>query len=201
MKLVRMLLTLFGAMVAVLVTLLILFLYTPSWQRGLLESVLQSDRARAWQLGQIHLSPWRAEVSDLFILGDQFGAEVKQVRVEGALWAELWRRSLNIETGEIQGLYLDLTKMNVGRSSDDWMAFVDRLEKDPELWRDRLVLLMSRIEARGWHLRMEDIKINGGVLLPGERYVPIQIRILEADSTSPREAVLQLAPQASGDRI
>lgn len=201
MKAIRILLTLMGACVAVLVTLLIIFLYTPAWQRALVETVLKSDGARAWQLGQIQLSPGHIELSEVFILGDQFGAEVKQVRIDGAFWAGLWRRSVEIESGEVAGLYLDLSKLGVGRHSEDWAAFVERLGSDPELWRERLTLLMSRIEAHGWHLKMEEIDIAGGVLLPGGRYVPINLRVLEADSRTPAEAVLEISPQLSGERI
>lgn len=201
MKVMRMVLTLAGAFVAVMVTLLVIFLYTPAWQRALVEAVLQSDRARGWQLGQIHLSPGRVELRDVYVLGDPFGAEVKQVRIEGAFWAGLWRRSLEIESGEVIGLYVDLTKLGVGRHSEDWVAFVDRLGSDPELWRDRLTLLMSRVEAHGWHLKVEDMEIAGGVLLPGDRYVPIHLRVVEADSKEPQAAVLEIAPQLAGERI
>jgi hypothetical protein len=202
MKAIRILMTLIGALVAVVLTLIIIFLYNPSWQRALFESILESDRARAWQLGQISLSPGRLELREVFVLSDQVGVEVKRVQVEGALWAGLWKRSLEIKSGEVEGLYLDLTKIGVGgRNSEDWASFVQRLEGDPQLWKDRLALVLSRVEANGWSVRLEQLQIAGGVLLPGERYIPVNVRIEEADSAAPGEMVVEILPRLAGEEI
>jgi hypothetical protein len=196
MRAIGILFTLIGAFVAVLVTLVILFFLNTSWQRALIAEILESDTARQWDLGQFSLSPRHIELTDVYVLSDEFGLEMKRLQFEGISWAGLLKRSLEIESGAVEGLYLDLTKVQVGgRTSEDWQSFVRRLNEDPQLWKDRMSIGLSRIDARGWRLRLQDIQISGGVLLPGEQLIPVRIQVEEADSKFPEDILLTLSPE------
>lgn len=201
MKVIRIILTLIGALIAVAITLVALLIFNPSWQRALVEQVLASDLAREWQLGQIHLSPGRIELTDVYVLGNEFGVEMKRLNVEGALWAGLWKRSIEIRSASVDGLYLDLTNISISRASEDWESFVKRLQEDPGLWKDRLSVFLSQVDARGWHIGIEQMEVSGGVLLPGGRFVPVELVLSNADSSDSGTVELELLSGSGGDRI
>lgn len=201
MKVIRIILTLIGALIAVAITLVALLIFNPSWQRALVEQVLASDLAREWQLGQIHISPGRVELTDVYVLGNEFGVEMKRLNVEGALWAGLWKRSIEIRSASVDGLYLDLTNISISRASEDWESFVKRLQEDPGLWKDRLSVFLSQVDARGWHIGIEQMEVTGGVLLPGGRFVPIELVLSNADSSDSGTVELELMSGSGGDRI
>jgi hypothetical protein len=48
---------------------------------------------------------------------------------------------------------------------------------------------------------LEQLQIAGGVLLPGERYIPVNVRIEEADSAAPGEMVVEILPRLAGEEI
>jgi uncharacterized protein involved in outer membrane biogenesis len=201
MKVIRIILTLIGALIAVAITLVALLIFNPSWQRALVEQVLASDLAREWQLGQIHISPGRVELADVYVLGNEFGVEMKRLNVEGALWAGLWKRSIEIRSASVDGLYLDLTNISISRASEDWESFVKRLQEDPELWKDRLGVFLSQVDARGWHIGIDQMEVTGGVLLPGGRFVPVELILSNADSSDIGAVELELMSGSGGDRI
>lgn len=201
MKVIRIILTLIGALIAVATTLVALLIFNPSWQRALVEQVLASDLAREWQLGQIHISPGRVELTDVYVLGNEFGMEMKRLKVEGALWAGLWKRSIVIRSASVDGLYLDLTNISISQASDDWESFVKRLQEDPELWKDRLGVFLSQVDARGWHIGIEQMEVTGGVLLPGGRFVPVELELSNADSSDSGTVELEIMSGSGGDRI
>jgi hypothetical protein len=186
-RILKLLLNLVMALIAVCFTLVVIFFITPSWQKSALEEVLKRDEARAWKVSEIRIQPNGLEAEDLFVLDGAVGAEVKFARMSGPVWKFPFTGLLDIRSGEITGLSLDLSKIPVGDSTgDDYRRILERVSTDPEFWEERVGLVLSKISATGIRIRIQDLQLGGKVLMPGDKVVPMRWIIKDADSNSPR---------------
>lgn len=186
MRLFRFLIKLLPAVVAVGLTFVIIFFLTPSWQQSVITGLLAEDTQRQWQVNGIELSPFGIEAAGVFVLQEGAGAEIRQLSLAGPIWQVLFTRSLRIDSGEIRGLVLDVTEVQVGdTSTSDWQSFLDRVSSDTEFWEERIGLLLRKAGGSGWDVNAENLAISGMVLLPGNELVPLELMVLQADSTSP----------------
>lgn len=186
-KLFKFLLNLAMALIAVGLTLLILFFINPSWQKSAVEKVLEEDTARQWQVGSVHVRPMQVEVEEAFVLDGPVGAEVKYARISGPLWKLPFTGALEVDSGEISGLVLDLGKIKVGDpTAEDYQDLLKRVSGDPEFWEERVGLILSKLSASGLRLHVRNLQIGGMVLMPGGKVIPVRWFIIEADSDAPR---------------
>jgi hypothetical protein len=186
-RVIKLFLNLVLASVAVGLTLLVVFFITPSWQKLFVEEALSQDTARRWQVGSVSISPTGVELEDVYVLDGPVGAEIKYIQWEGPLWKILLSQSLEIESGSITGLDMDVSKIRVGDlTSDDYQAFLKRVSGDVDFWKERIGLVLSKISAMGMDVRIENLQISGSVLMPGEKTVPVRWTVVTADSRSPR---------------
>ncbi|MEX0332727.1 MAG: hypothetical protein AB3N64_15030 [Puniceicoccaceae bacterium] len=186
-KLFKFLLNLAMAIVAVGLTLIILFFVTPSWQKSAVEKVLEEDSTRQWQVGSVHVRPMVVEVEEAFVLDESVGVEVKYARISGPLWKLPFTGRLEVDSGEISGLVLDLGKIKVGDpTAEDYQDLLKRVSGDPEFWEERVGLVLSKFSASGLRLHVRNLQIGGMVLMPGGKVIPVRWFIIEADSDAPR---------------
>ena len=186
-KLIKFVFNLVLALVAVALTLVIIFFLTPSWQKGAVERILEGDAARQWQVGALRLQPLGVEAEGLFVLDGAVGAEVRFLEMDGPLWKVPFTGKLEIESGTIAGIDMDLTQVRVGDlTSEDYQGFLQRVAGDPAFWEERVGLVLSKLSAAGLEVHLQDVKVTGMLRMPGDAVVPVNWVILEADSHAPR---------------
>ncbi|HSH09670.1 MAG TPA: hypothetical protein VK995_04745 [Oceanipulchritudo sp.] len=191
-RLIKLLLNLVLALMAVAVTLLIVFFMTPSWQKRLVEDALAQDRERQWQVGTVRIQPFGLEVESLYVLDGSIGAGIDFLQASTPLWKLLLFGELEIESGSIIGLEMDLSKIKVGDlTSEDYQAFLDRVSNDPDFWEERIGLLLSKAAVQGFRISIRDMPISGKLLMPGNKLVPVRWTIVQADSAAPRLITVQ----------
>ncbi len=195
----KLILNLLLALVAVALTLLILFFITPSWQKSALEGVLARDTARQWQVGSVNLQPGSLEMEQVFVLDGSVGAEVKFLELDGPFWMAPFTQTVQIDSGSVVGLDLDVSQVPVGDpTSVDYQAFLHRVSTDEAFWKERIGLVLSKLSATGLHIRVRDLDISGQVRMPGKEVVPVRWTIIQADSSAPR--LTRIRPQGPETR-
>ncbi len=192
-RLLKFLINLILALVAVGLTLIVLFFVTPSWQKSAVEQALTRDTARKWQIGSINIQPAAVEVENIYVLDGQVGAEMKYIQFDAPLWKLALTGELDIESGSVIGLDLDVSKVKVGDlTSEDYQGFLRRVSSDLDFWKERVALILSKFAASGVKIHLRNVEINGRVLMPGEKSIPVRWVIVDADSQMPR--LIKLAP-------
>lgn len=192
MRLIKFLMKLALAFLAVCLTFLIIFLLLPSWQKAVVEKTLARDEDRRWQVESVRLGPTGLEVGGLFMLDGPVGAEVGLAQLEGPFWKIPLSGMLEVDSGEISGFFVDVSKVRVGDlTSEDWQSFLERVSGDVEFWEERLGLILQKISASGYAMSLKNIEIRGNVLMPGERMIPVSMMVIEADSREASEVKIR----------
>lgn len=187
------------ALLAVGLTFAILLYLTPSWQKSLAMEFLSRDTERRWQVEDIRLGPNGLQMAGAFVLQDKLGAEIQFLEIKGPLWTAPFSRQVRVESGEVRGVLLDLSQVQLGdTTSTDWQSFVSRVSDDMAFWKERLGLLLRKAEAQGWRVDLEDVSISGEILMPGQRVVPLRLHVLTANSQAPDQVEVQLLRAQAG---
>ena len=195
MRLIKFLMKLVLAFLAVGLTFLIIFLFLPSWQKAVLEKALALDEGRRWQVESVRLGPTGLEVDSLFMLDGPVGAEVGLARLEGPLWKIPLLGMLEVDHGEVTGFFVDLSTVRVGDlTSEDWQSFLEKVSGDVEFWQERLGLILQKISANGYEVSLKQLEIRGNVLMPGERMIPVSMLVIEADSRQASKVKIRPLP-------
>ena len=85
-RLFKFMINLILALVAVGMTLLVIFFITPSWQKTVVEAALARDTVRQWQIGTVDIKPNTIAIENLYVLDGKVGAGMKYVQFDGPLW-------------------------------------------------------------------------------------------------------------------
>lgn len=195
----KLILNLVLAVIAVALTLVILFFMNPSWQQSLVERVLEEDTARRWQVGEIEAMPLGIEARDVFVLDGEVGAEAQYVQLRGPLWKLPVLGVLEVHSGEISGLSIDLSGLRIGDpTSSDYQKLLKRVSSDAGFWEERFGLVLGKLAATGVQVRISDLEVGGRVLMPGDQLVPVRWTIVSADSSAPR--LIEIVPTGAGAR-
>lgn len=195
-KLFKFLLNLVMALIAVGLTLLILFFMNPAWQKSATEKLLEQDTARQWQVGSVHIRPMQVEVEEAFVLDGSVGAEVKYARINGPLWKLPLLGLLQIDSGEFSGMVLDLGDIKVGDpTAEDYQNLLQRVSGDPEFWQERVGLMLSKLSASGLRVQIRNLQLGGMVRMPGGKVIPVRWFIISADSDAPRLIKVTSSPE------
>lgn len=188
------------ALIAVGITFAVLLWINPEWQRRLAEEVLSGDPVRQWQIGELALGMNGARIGGVFVLDGKAGVELTSAVVRGPLWKTPFTRRLEIESGEVSGLFIDVSQIRVGDlTSSDYQALLERVSGDATFWRERLGLVMSKMAAAGWQSNLRNVDVRGQVMMPGGRLIPLNLRIIEADSRQPPAIQVRLTEVAQRD--
>lgn len=192
-RLFKFLINLVLALVAVGFTLLVIFFLTPTWQKSVVEGALARDTTRKWQLGTVDIKPSTIQIENLYVLDGKVGAVMKFVQIDGPFWKLPLLGDLVVESGSVMGLDLDVSNVRVGDlTSEDYQEFLQRVSSDANFWKERVALVLSKISSTGVHVHLQNMQINGRVLMPGDKSIPVRWVIEEADSQSPR--LIRLVP-------
>ncbi len=196
-RLIKFIFNLILAAIAVALTLGILFLVNPSWQKAAVEEVLARDTARKWQVEKVDIQPTQVELEEVFMLEGEVGAEAELVLLNGPLWKAPFTGVVEIESGIIDGLEVDLSQVRVGdRTGADYQLFLRTLSENEEFWKGRIALVLGKFSATGFDLHLQNTRISGRVLMPGNKIVPVNWIIMEAHSNAPR--MIRIEPGPSG---
>jgi len=192
-RLLRLFFKLLLALVAVGLTFGILLLLNPDWQQAGVEKLLARDPVRKWQIESVDMGLTRLRATQVFVLEDPVGAEIANFEVQGPLWKSLVTRLIEIDSGAVTGLRLDLGRVRPGvLTSSDYNQFLDRVANDAAFWQERLGLVLQKLASAGWDVRLRDLELRGEVWMPGNRLIPVNWRVIEADSRAPGQ--IRLAP-------
>ena len=182
-RFIKILLNLLLASIVAGLTLIIVFFMAPAWQKHLLEKAMARDTGRQWQVGKVSIQPFSIDLGDVYVIDGSVGAGARHIHASGPFWKMVLFGELEVENGSVLGLDMDLSKIQVGdQTSEDYQAFLGRLTTDTQLWEERIGLLISKASAEGFSVDIKDTTINGTLLMPGERIVPVNWRVVEADS-------------------
>lgn len=182
-RLLKFLLNLILALVAVCLTFLVVFFLTPSWQKRAVEEVFSWDSTRSWQLDAVQIKPHTVEVENLYLLDGDVGAEVKFAQLDGPLWKLPILGELDVQSGSVIGLSLDVSNVKIGDlRSRTYQDFLQRVSADAEFWKERVALVMSKLSAHGLRVQLHNVQINGHVIMPGQTVIPVRWVIVQADS-------------------
>ena len=194
-RLLKFFLNLALALVAVSLTFLVIFFLTPAWQKRVVQEALARDSARSWQFESVDIKPHRVEVENLYLLDGDIGAGIHYAQFNGPLWKLALMGDFHVTSGSVIGLSLDVSKVKIGDlRSKTYQDFMERVSADPEFWKERVGLVLSKFSAYGVRVQLENVQINGHVIMPGQTVIPVRWVILQADSTAPR--LIQLEPLA-----
>ncbi len=186
LRLIRLFGKLLLALVAAGIAFAILLLLNSGWQLALVKELLARDPVRKWQIESVEVGLASLRASRVFVLEDGVGAEIASLEVRGPLWKSPLTRVIEIDSGTVTGLRLDLGAVRPGLlTSSDYNQFLDRVATDAAFWQERLGLVLQKLAAAGWNTRMRDVNLNGEVWMPGNRLIPVHWRIVEADSRAP----------------
>jgi hypothetical protein len=197
-RIIKVLATVMLALMAVGITFVVLFFMLPSWQKAVVDNTLAADGERQWQLGSIQLSPSGITAGDVFVLDQGVGLEIGHLEFNGPFWKAPLQGRLEVNSGRIEGLFLDVSTVQVGDlTSSDWQGFVERVSGDEAFWKERLGLVLQKVSSTGLEAHLTDITFEGQALLPGETLIPIRWHIIEADSRDPASVELEPLPEVS----
>ncbi|MEX0322589.1 MAG: hypothetical protein AB3N63_10550 [Puniceicoccaceae bacterium] len=196
-RLIKFIFNLILAVVAVALTLGILLFLNPSWQKAAVEEVLARDTERKWQVENVALGLEQVELEEVFMLEGEVGAEAKLVQVNGPLWKAPFSGLVEIESGIVSGLEVDLSQVNIGpRATEDYQTLLKNLSKNEEFWKGRIELVLGKFAATGFALHVRNTLITGRVLMPGNKIVDVNWVIVDAHSDAPR--MIKIEPGPSG---
>jgi hypothetical protein len=199
-RLIKVLINVVLAILAVTLTLGVLFFMNPSWQKSLLENFLAKDPVRQWQVGSVHILPTKVEVLELFVLEGTAGAGIRILEMNGPFWKMPLTGVAEVESGRVSGLQADLSRMSVGDlTSEDYQSFLSRVSGDEEFWKERLSLVLSKLSSAGLRLKLRDVEVSGELIMPGDHVIPVNWLILEADSDAPR--LIRLKARSEGKAL
>ncbi len=185
-RLIKICLNLLLATIVAGLTLIIVFFMAPAWQKHLLEKALARDTGRQWQVGEVRIQPFSIDLAEVYVIDGKVGAGAQSIHASGPFWKLVLFGELEVESGSILGLDMDLSTIQVGdQTSEDYQDFLGRLNTDTQLWEERIGLLVNKAAAQGFAVDIRDTTINGTLLMPGERIIPVNWRIIEADSENP----------------
>ena len=192
-RLIKIFLNLLLAVIAAGLTLIIVFFMAPAWQKHLLVKTLARDAERQWQVGEVRIQPFSIDLAEVYVIQGDVGAGARHVHASGPFWKLVIFGELEVESGSILGLDMDLSQIQVGdQTSEDYQAFLARLTDDTQLWEERIGLLISKAAAQGVAVDIRDTTINGTLVMPGERIIPVNWRLVEASSDAPEN--IQVEP-------
>lgn len=195
-SLIRFVFSLIAALVAVVVTFVVLFFTMPSWQEGILRTVMKEDPEQRWTVERILLRPSAIELDRFFYLGHGVGVELGTLRLQTPWWRALLSGHLDVKSGLIDGFMVDLSQMSPERlQAGDISEWLTDGTFDDTFWQTRLQMLLSRVEGRGQSFRLEDVTLRGQVLLPRDYVIPVQLYIEVADSRDREALEVAVLPQ------
>lgn len=199
-RVIKLLINVVLAILAVVLTLGVLFFLNPSWQKVVVENMLSKDPVRQWQIESVRIHPGKVEALELFVLEGSAGAGIRILELNGPFWKIPFTGVVEVETGRISGLQADLSRMRVGDlTSEDYQAFLSRVSGDEDFWRERLGLVLGKLSATGLRLRLRDVEVSGELIMPGGQVIPVDWLILEADSDAPR--LIRLKARTGGKAL
>jgi hypothetical protein len=194
MKLIiRTLLNLILALLAVGITLLVVFFMMPSWQQAAVERLLEEDRSGAWQVDGVRFSPTTATVDKLFYLGNGIGVELGPAELRLDLLGSLLGSTVKVSGATIEQALIDLSSVNLeGYSEADWAALPQRAATDPEFWETRVQVVLGRLRSQGVYVELENVQWSGGALFPNDIFVQFQWQLVRASNRDALE--VEIAP-------
>lgn len=195
-KMIKLLVNLVLAGIAVGITFGVLFLMNGGWQKKAVEALMERDAGRDWQVESVSMGLNHVELGGLFMLDRQVGVEVGRLSVEGPLWRAPLDQVVKIRQGEVRGLFVDLSKWEAGEAgAEEWASLLERARTDPEVWEERLGRLLEESAGRGWEVRLENVWLEGEILLPGGALVPMNWKVVRADSGDPGAVEVEFAEE------
>jgi len=201
-RLIKFLFNLALALVAVAITFVVLFFMMPSWQKAAMERVFEEDPERKWLVESVRIQPSMIELGGLQVLEGSVGAEVQEVRLSGPVWMSPFTGVVKIDEGRIRGLLVDLQNLEVGDlSSESWRTFIEQIRDDRRFWIERTNLILSKLSASGVNFHVQNLQVDGQILLPGNEQIWVRWLIVEADSRDISKTHLEAGGLISGTEL
>ncbi len=192
-RLLKFLLNLLLALVAVALTFILIFFLTPAWQKRAVEEALARDTERTWQFDSVDIKPMRLQLEEVYMLDGDAGIGVQYVQLDGPLWKLPLLGEFEVESGSLIGLSIDVSKVDVGNTaSRAYQDMLKRVSGDLDFWKERVALVLGKVSAAGVRVQLKNVQVEGHVIMPDNIVIPVRWVILEADSLAPRS--IELAP-------
>lgn len=196
----KLLLALFLATIAVVVTLVVIFLFNDEWQRAVFDRALENQEGRKIQVESIRVRPSQIRIEGLFALDRGVGVEARRVDLKGPLWRLPVFGELQIEQGILENVFLDLSQLDPGSLDlSAWQRTARNATQNPAQWEDQLTRWMSQSAGQGIDILIEDTVITGMALLPGDLQIPVSLHILQLSNSNEPVAEIEMVSESTGE--
>lgn len=180
-RLLRFLLSLFLAVAAILLIIVVVLSLKRDWQRDMLDAVLEARTGMEWSMGEAYFPrPNRFYGTEIFALKDSEGIEFASVDLQLDVGRSLGTGEGVIRAGEIKGLSIDLSRLppeafgltahQLARGRPDRAETVKAVKNLAEFG-------LMRVEASGVSLEVNELRVTGTVLLPVRRRLTFDLTI------------------------
>ena len=189
-RIIKFLFSLSMALVAVVITFAIIFFITPSWQKGLVDRGLARDTGRQWLVDSVRIRPTNVQVANLQVLEGAIGAKIEMAALSGPFWKSPVANVLDLKAFDVG----DLT-------SREWKILSAQVGEDEELWTERINLVLSKLGASGWTIHVNNLEVDGIILMPNEEQIPVRWLIVEADTRDLSKTRIEPARSSTGTEL
>jgi hypothetical protein len=192
----RFLFSLIVAFLAVVLTVGLVLAFNRDWQRDLVESALERRTGLQWSIEKAWFArPDHFRAEEVFALKGIEGVEVGVVDLRFDLGRSLGTEEIVVAGGRLERLVLDLSTMPpeaLGLTAAQLARGTPGREATLAAVSDLTEFALMRVEAAGLTVELNDLAVDGVVLLPGGRQLRFSQTIQHAVSGDTAEMRLSI---------
>lgn len=167
------------AVLALLATVLAIFLFNEKWQVQVVDAVLEESTGWQWDFSSVNLGWNHFRAADIFAMRGAEGFEIGEAKLEPRMFSLVGGDPIVIGGGYLQDCFLDLSTFSASA-----LGFSERelartpSPADARSAVERLVeLSLQRLQAQGLMLEIRDLRIDGTILLPQQRSLAFDVNV------------------------
>lgn len=192
----RFILSFLFALLALVLTAVLVLYFKRDWQRELLDAALEARTGLQWQFGEAYFERAdRFRGSSVFALKGSEGVELRSVELDfdlGRSWSGDW---IAVESGVLEGVSLDLSGISsslLGLSPEILRQAMPSEEQTIEAVKILAEEAVRRIGEAGYQLEIEDLEVEGAISLPFNRLLQYSLTLHYANSRQADQSRLEV---------
>jgi hypothetical protein len=187
-RFLRFVFTLFLAVCALLLTIVLVLHFNRGWQRDLVVQALEDRTGMEWSMEEAYFTGAnRFRAQQVFALKGSEGVEVKALDLKFNLGRSLGMEEVVISEGVLIGLFIDLSTMPaeaLGFTAGQLQSGVPTRAETMQATRMLTEFALMRLEASGLVIELEQTAVTGSVLFPANRWLSFDLTIQHGRSDS-----------------